>query len=648
MLSLVSPTARDCPDPSDLPNSPRKRRKLSPDNDREPLRNITNSSHAESKTVAGFLVDEDSDEEELLKYSRHSSSKLARDIKTTSQLYGPSEAILVDSGIATPTGPGPDGTQTASQERVEERQERSSRDNDGNLCPTFKDFPRYTFEVRACSGQVLRVARRVRKTHVHYERLAASKSVTETNRAQKSYYGIDIHTLVNQANETLVQISKNREEEIEDDIAGPIDTTEEAHKSLTNNAKTLLWTEKYRARKFTDLVGDERTHRQVLRWLKGWDDIVFPGQYKPKAKYQALQEDADNVRQRRKVMLLTGPPGLGKTTLAHVCAKQAGYEVQEINASDERSRDVVKGRIRDMVGTENVRPMDQSVKGGTRKVARPVCVIVDEVDGVVGGGTGAGEGGFVKALVDLLALDQKNTASKALGTTNSNNKKKKGDSFRMMRPLVLICNDVYHPSLRLLRQGTIAEIVYVRKPALNMVIPRLRSIFEQEGVPCDSDGVRQLCEAAWGVSKRRDNPRGVGGTAEGDMRSILVIGEWTAARLRASVPTKGQELKLTRDWIEKNVIGDLAHGGGAARNLGRGGSRETSERVFLHNAGFVASTRSALQKQEDHSILAGSVMPEPGKKYTMDRLQEMVMSSGETDRIMTGNISFSYMFVALY
>jgi chromosome transmission fidelity protein 18 len=37
-------------------------------------------------------------------------------------------------------------------------------------------------------------------------------------------------------------------------------------------------------------------------------------------------------RPERKIMLVHGHPGLGKTTLAHVIAQTAGYSVIEINA----------------------------------------------------------------------------------------------------------------------------------------------------------------------------------------------------------------------------------------------------------------------------------------------------------------------------
>ena len=52
---------------------------------------------------------------------------------------------------------------------------------------------------------------------------------------------------------------------------------------------------------------------------------------------EAPKTIGDDKRPLVRVILLTGEPGTGKTTLAHVLANAAGYRVREINASDERS-----------------------------------------------------------------------------------------------------------------------------------------------------------------------------------------------------------------------------------------------------------------------------------------------------------------------
>lgn len=479
-------------------------------------------------------------------------------------------------------------------------------------------------QAETSSGKIFRLHSRKARAPNPYEQLVTEQSTTAPGRATKSYYGVDVHKLLDEA-------AKDAKKEKHEDSDAPRPSIEAPMpQKLSKNGRTMLWTEKYRARKFTDLVGDERTHRDVLRWLKGWDPIVFPGTRKAKLKTKFTETETE-PRQQRKILLLTGPPGLGKTTLAHVCARQAGYEVVEINASDERSRDVVKGRIKDCVGTENVKGINtKDASGTTRKAGRPVCVIVDEVDGVVGGSSGGGEGGFIKALIDLITLDQKN--SNVLGPASANlaRSKKKGNRFRLLRPMVLICNDVYHPALRPLRASTMAEIIHVRKPPLDKIVARLKSVFDNEGVACDGDGVRRLCEATWGVSDRRVSRTNSIGTGEGDMRGILVVGEWVAAKMRAST---GKTARLTKKWVEEHMLDNLSHDGGGARGLGRGGAKEVVERVFLDGAGFPKVAFTA--PNQACRVQNGDSLSDIAKHTAISQLRDIVDTCGESDRIVT-------------
>ncbi|KAF1345115.1 hypothetical protein BDV97DRAFT_360434 [Delphinella strobiligena] len=290
-----------------------------------------------------------------------------------------------------------------------------------------------------------------------------------------------------------------------------------------------------------------------------------------------------------------------------------------------------------MAGTENVKNgLDsKTASGKTSKAARPVCVVVDEVDGVVGGSSGGGgEGGFIKALIDLVHLDQRNSAT--LPSHQEKSKKKKGDNFRLLRPLILICNDVYHPSLRPLRQSTVAEIIHVRKPAVSTVVARMQSIFDKENIAFDTDGVRRLCEAAWGITSKKEGGAGSSSTSEGDIRGILVVGEWIAGKLRATAdPASNSMQRLTRRWIEQTVLADLTHGGGSARGLGRGGAKEVVERIFQEGAGFAKAALTAANPTPTTSISGVKGVAEAQKRQTMARLAEMISTSDSSDRIMT-------------
>ncbi|KAJ6128216.1 ATPase AAA-type core [Penicillium samsonianum] len=539
------------------------------------------------RMVGGFVDDDDDDDEDDLAAFRDEQLKNQYDLP--GHFFQEPPAALPSILAPPPASTKLNGTTNATP---------SSSRTLLQLTPRPAPTAPKRFQIKTCAGKTHNVPQRKAQAPVSYKQMIANRSETEPGKATKSYYGIDIHKLLDDAAKDKKPASTVPQPQVQQTI----ETNNVSSKQ--KKIDSAMWTEKYRARKFTDLIGDERTHRSVLRWLKGWESIVFPGLAKSRPKKPAQEDEEEYIH--RKVLLLSGPPGLGKTTLAHVCAKQAGFEVLEINASDDRSRDVVKGRIRDALGTENVKGMNVEV--GDKKVRRagkPVCVVVDEVDGVTGGSGSGGEGGFMKALIDLVLLDQRNAKWSSEG---NNGKKRKGDNFRFMRPLILVCNDLYHSSLRPLRASSIAEMINVRQAPLENVVQRVKVIFGREGIPCDSDGARRLCEAAW---------------------------EFVAHKLRnESLPSS---LRLTRNWLETRVLNASAEGSAFFKELSRGGVREIVNRVFTEGAGF--SDAPVGMSFQDRFDTTNSRVPvgvaDLRKRHAINRLREMVDSSGDHDRCVS-------------
>ncbi len=121
----------------------------------------------------------------------------------------------------------------------------------------------------------------------------------------------------------------------------------------------MMWSEKYRPKNLLEMVGNEEAKESFVKWLGKWIKGTKP-------------------------LLLVGPPGIGKTTMAILGAKQFGYDLISMNASDVRSKQKIQEILNPILGNSSV-------------LGKPM-IFIDEVDGI----HGRSDFGGVEALVDIL------------------------------------------------------------------------------------------------------------------------------------------------------------------------------------------------------------------------------------------------------
>ena len=85
----------------------------------------------------------------------------------------------------------------------------------------------------------------------------------------------------------------------------------------------------------------------MFTWLKDWDDVQINGNKKEVTTnpFAFKNRWADMPKPNAKAALLSGPPGIGKTTACKIVCKILGFEILEMNASDVRNKASIQENI---------------------------------------------------------------------------------------------------------------------------------------------------------------------------------------------------------------------------------------------------------------------------------------------------------------
>ncbi|MFH1786705.1 MAG: replication factor C large subunit [archaeon] len=220
------------------------------------------------------------------------------------------------------------------------------------------------------------------------------------------------------------------------------------------------WTKKYKP-SIKEIYGQDKAVQSVISYLKNW-------------------------RPRMKPVLLYGSPGTGKTAVVEAAAKEGGYELVELNASDERNAAAISSKA--------VSAATQASLFGNKKI-----ILLDEIDGLYG----TKDRGAIPTIVELIE--------------------------KARYPIILTANDPYRQNIRSLRDKCVT--VHFQKLDSRSIASRLAEI-------CKAESISASKEVLQSVAQR----------SGGDMRSAILDLQSIAAG-KKEVSQKDVDLLSSRDQV---------------------------------------------------------------------------------------------------
>jgi len=178
------------------------------------------------------------------------------------------------------------------------------------------------------------------------------------------------------------------------------------------------WSEKYRPKSYLEIKGQDLAVRKLKNFI---------------TEFNLSKLTKKNIK---KAIILYGPAGTGKTTLAHATAKETNSEIFELNASDLRNKLKLQEILKPALEQQSL----------TKKSK---IILIDEVDGI----SATDKGG----LLELLGLIEK---------TNY--------------PIIITANDIWDKKFSVLRRKS--ELVQLKEIEYKIIKDILINILKKENL----------------------------------------------------------------------------------------------------------------------------------------------------------------------